>query len=183
MVDSVLSETHVHFHSVCDPSKQGWPIVRSRLWGVLIRRSFLVEEGIGATQRLTMPGSLASFQGLFLRRCHAMLTYHQFLVATEEEITRESEWMKGRPSAEAPTFLNRSERSHLAKYREMFQNGKISGGDNAFNDSAFQVNQNPDFRVMRGKDGTLHTLIKNVGVIWCRGRSIVPAEFALPLGS
>lgn len=97
------------------------------------------------------------------------------LAGSEEELEREENWMKGRPRAREPLFLNDSQRKHLQAYKDKL-------GDEWFN-TAVQLNQNPAFRAMHANPREMHTIIKNVGILWIWNRSATPLEMATSLGS
>lgn len=188
MLDQVTGDRFLHLHSIICPSTHGFPIARKRVWGLLIKKDELVAWGTGSPLMLKARMN-AKFLGLLkLHHRKLAVSFHDFLVATTEEQEKEKEWMCARPTATGCDGLNRSERIHLERYE-----AKLADmGMNAYQIrlTSCQLNQNPLHRALHSKEvpsesgGLLsiqvhHTLIKNVGVLWCNGRSITPTEMAL----
>ena len=68
-----------------------------------------------------------------------------------------------------------SQRKHLDAYKEKL-------GEEYYN-TAVQLNQNPAFRAMHANAREMHTIIKNVGILWVWNRSVTPLEMASFFGS
>ncbi len=188
MINAVLKETqsHFHWHQIVCPTKQGWPIARKRLWGVLVQKEALCRWGFGDPQGAPCSSYsgepsfafahtvLTRLMRLFERNRTEIFSYHDFLMATQAELDREFQWQSSRPTVTPPEYLNRSEKKHLEAYKK-----KLGAEHSA---TSLQLNQNPAFRAMHGGELDHHTLIKNVGILWIFGRSMTPIEMSLFLG-
>lgn len=100
MMESVLGDLYLHFHRILDPLNQGQPVTRQRLWGIMLKKSSLAEWSFGMSLKGGWPHSrmdimLSRLLSLFNRKCE--VPFHAFLLATEDEIMWDCEWMRSRP--------------------------------------------------------------------------------------
>ena len=104
MMESVLGDLYLHFHRILDPLTQGQPVTRKRLWGIMLKKSSLAEWSFGMSLKGGWPHSrmdmmLSRLLSLFNRKCE--VPFHAFLLATEDEIMWDCEWMRSRPTSSA----------------------------------------------------------------------------------
>ena len=210
-IEEALADLFVHLHRIVCPSSLGFPVTRKRVYGVLISRKHIYEfyhrevpksYGVPAELPDTIPyGKMKMLfekvMCLFQRKC--LITFHSLLVATEDEIDKECEWMAGRPKAlthwtpvdasatirELRTtnhgcyqFLTNVEQQNFKEYLAILSK-KMP--DAVLRDVAVQLNQTARVHAMYSKNGVHHTLIKNIGIIFCQDRSITVEELALTL--
>ena len=202
MIDGALGDIYVHLNRVIDPSTQGQPVARKRCWGVLFNKSFLAEWSGGMSLRGGIPMTrmdmmFSRLLQLFERRCE--ISFHHCMISPEDEIIQDCNWMRSRRTSTARdlpesteelyktqgglAFLTHGEKSNLECYRNLMLK---KYGKSAVDRTAYQLNQNAREWPMHSKSDNgreiMHTLIKNVGILFVGRRGMTTNEMALFLG-
>ena len=165
-----------------DPAAFGWPVSR--------KRKYVVARHLAKTHPWSM--TLTDFIARLTCSPKCKTSEHcpawdVFFVASDEELRSEMEWARGRPSAltksqpteksvlEPDAFansLNRMERAFLDDYEKMHPG------------LCYSLAQNPKVTATHSSRSTLHTLIKNAGIVWSdhHVRWLTPDEALLAQG-
>ena len=173
---SILNEVfdvdyHVFTDVVC-PTSLGFPGRRSRMWAVLFHRRKFAEVSC----------DLRSMLPLFHR--DRTVSFHCIMVANSEELEAELQWAVSRPKSQAKTMDMEDVKNvprpfflALTPAETTYYHGYMR---RLTSEHAVQLNQNPLVRGMHSPDRmTLHTVIKNCGLIFVRDRWLTPRELLL----
>lgn len=144
----------------------GVPSHRNRRWIVMRHRC----------KTLQAISPLSDFMKRFYRICN--ITWKAFLVADAAELTEELQWAMGRTTVkkeegitiDTPNAFRMALNPTEAKYLSVYES--------QWPDRAYSLAQNPEsgFGMKSAADGGLHTLLKNVGIIFAGDRWLSPKE-------
>ena len=205
IIDVALGDLYVHLNRIIDPSTQGHPVARKRCWGLLFLRTFLGEwsggmslrSGVSAVSRMEL--MLSRLLQLFDRRCD--ISFHHCMIASEAEVIKDCTWMRSRRKSAAKNlqesteelyrtrggtvFLTLAEKSNLDCYHNLLAK---KWGKAMVKRVACQLNQSAREWPMHSRHDPssgreiMHTLIKNVGILFVGSRGMTTNEMALFLG-
>ena len=179
---STLQDLYEIQSCVVDPSMLGWPIAR--------RRKYVVGRHLQKTSPWSM--SLAAFiSGLHCGpKCSTTddaPAWDILFVASRHELRSELEWASKRPTslaASCPPNLDSFDVEDFEKCLTNMEQGFLNGYESICTGVACSLAQNPQITATHSSRSTLHTLLKNAGVIWSQhhARWLTPNEALIAQG-